>query len=363
MLALAIGEAAVRIYLAFPAPPDSAYIVDPAAGYRLRPEPASGDTAGNEYHVNALGFRDREHPAVKAPGTRRILGIGDSFVFGEVKLRDNFLRVAGRCLDSVAVPHEMILMGLGGYGPEQYVGVLRSAGLSTRPDRILLCFYVGNDVTGLLTRNLVLRGQLYPVSSSNRWMDVLRHSRLFVFVERRLFFRLRAERIRARRENPVAPAAGGAPSSAGISPSYLAVVKNRLPVYLRRPSPADERLWSEAERRLEEFDRICREQGIPWGLVILPEEIQVDAPLRAELLRRIGRSSASYDFEFPDRRLLTFAERRGVPALDLLPALRAAHRPDSVLYFPNDTHWNERGNRIAGEAVARFLSSWEAPVR
>jgi hypothetical protein len=376
-LGLVVTEVGARAWLEWlPQPKNGTYLRDRSIGYRLRPEPAAGDTVGNPYHVNALGFRDREHAPSKPAGTYRVLGIGDSFVAGEVSLHDNFLRVAERTWNETkaqppAEPNrngmaperptshpdsvEVVLMGLGGYGPEQYLGTLRSVGLATDPDLVLLCFYIGNDVTGIPTRHEVRRGELYSTSSSNRRLDILRRSHLFAWLEKRLYFRLRRDRVRERRatETAGAPAATPAP----LTRLYLEVLRNRIPFYAASHPARIERLWVEAEGYLDAFDRTCRESAVPWALVIIPDEFQVDPAVRDEALRRLGARAEDLDLDAPSRRLVRWASGAHVPVLDLLPLFREEQARLGSLYIPSDTHWNEAGNQLAGEAIARFAES------
>jgi hypothetical protein len=385
---LILAEGAVRLYLdVLPGPRHPVYLPDPEAGYRLNPEAAAGDTAGAVFHVNALGFRDREHPAVKPPGVRRILGIGDSFVLGEVIPEHNFLRRVEDELNHPPLPPglgapaeptrspagrlpalraEMILLGLGGYNPENYVGVLHEIGLPLKPDYAILCFYVGNDVTGLASPERILRGQLYTVGSYNPLINLLRKSRLYVFLERQVLFRLRRARLAHRSEGAAPQTAVPRPGAdstsspggaeAGPSRFYRLVEENRLPIFLHQTPMAIEALWAEAEHCLMEFDADSRAAGVPWGLVVIPDEIQVNTRLRHDVLARLGQDEALYDMNGPQLRLKDLATRRGVPFLDLLPVFIAEDRPDSALYYPNDTHWSGRGNRIAARAVTDFLT-------
>jgi hypothetical protein len=163
LVAAALSEVVFRIYLAVaPAPADSPYIADAHASYRLRPTPVEQIKDPSDT-INSLGFRDREHARSKAPGTARVLGIGDSFVYSQVALRDNFLRIVEARLDSVyrgVTDIDMYLMGIGGYSPENEVGVLRSLGAELDPDLVILNFYVGNDITGIPVRGELLRGRL-----------------------------------------------------------------------------------------------------------------------------------------------------------------------------------------------------------
>jgi len=410
-LGLALAELGARAWLEWlPQPENGTYLRDAKIGYRLRPQPARADTTGNPYYVNALGFRDHDHAISKPVGIRRVLGIGDSFVAGEVRLGDNFLRVAERAWNK-AIPRpaaerngngngngngtasgrltsppdsvEVILMGLGGYGPGQYLGTLRSVGLATDPDLVLLCFYIGNDVTGISTRHEVRRGELYSSSSSNRRLDILRRSHLFAWLEKRLFFRLRRERVRDRRATETADTPPKVPSDlpsdlpanplrdtravrsisgrpnapAPLTLLYLEVLRNRLPFYAVSHPVRIERLWTEAEGYLDAFDRTCRESAVPWALVIIPDEFQVDPAVRDEALRRLGARGDELDLDAPSRRLVRWASDAQVPALDLLPLFREEQARLGPLYIPSDTHWNEEGNLLAGEAIARFADS------
>ncbi len=382
-LGLALAELGARAWLEWlPQPENGTYLRDARIGYRLRPQPARGDTVGNPYYVNALGFRDHDHAISKPVGIRRVLGIGDSFVAGEVRLGDNFLRVAERSWNKASPPPaerngngtasgrltsppdsvEVILMGLGGYGPQQYLGTLRSVGLASDPDLVLLCFYTGNDVTGISTRHEVRRGELYSTSSSSRRLDILRRSHLFAWLEKRLFFRLRRERVRDRRATETAGTPAEMSTEVPTTPApltrlYLEVLRNRLHFYAASPPVPIERLWTEAEGYLDAFNRTCRESAVPWALVIIPDEFQVDPAVREEAIRRLGAREDDLDLDAPSRRLARWASDAQIPILDLLPLFREERARLGPLYIPSDTHWNEAGNHLAGEALARFADS------
>lgn len=375
LIALAVAEGIARVYLALvPGPPDSRYVSHADAGYLLRPSARELDPT---VYVNRLGFRDREHAVPKPAGTYRILGIGDSFVNSRVPLADNFLRVAAEELAPDLVGDglrpDMVLMGLGGYSPVNEVGVLRSEGLALDPDLAVLNLYVGNDVLGIGVRGEVWRGRLFYVGSAYPTLDLLRRSRLFVLGE--FVFRARVlPAIQAWRRSPVRPAAvdaavppaagaeAKAPPAAGrgerpgsIDQAYVHIVRKNLPLYLRTGDPRMLRWWRKLEDCLLEFDQLCRDAGVPWVLNIIPEEIQVDPEVRAQVLADLSLSVSDYDFDAPQRRLRRFAEAHGILALDLLPEMRTRHRPEARLYEPNDTHWNVRGNRFAGQLLAGYL--------
>ena len=350
ILALLVCEGALRIYFALaPDPPHSRYVRDAATGYRLRPGPFWEDDRDPADRINSLGFRDVEHPIPAAEGTTRIVGIGDSFVLGAVPIGQNFLRIAGHELGA-----DVALMGLGGYGPREYLGVLRTAGLAVAPDRVVLCFYVGNDVTGIPMRGEVRGGEVYFTGSANRWTDLLRRSQLFALAERVFVTRIRIANLKRATEAEDGRSDGDAARDAP-STYYRMVEKNRLPVYAREPSARTLELWREAEALLDEFDRTCRASEVPWTLLLLPSELQVDPRVRAGILEGLHLDPAMFDFDAPQRRLTEYARGCGIDLLDLLPTFREAAGRGGRLYIPNDTHWSVEGNRLAGQELAAHI--------
>jgi hypothetical protein len=51
------------------------------------------------------------------------------------------------------------------------------------------------------------------------------------------------------------------------------------------------------------------------------------------------------------------AAEMGIPFFDVTPALQVAAARGELTYYTYDTHWNQRGHDIAGEAIAEFLAT------
>ncbi len=367
---LAAAEGLVRLFhAAVPTPADSPYIPDSNAGFRLRPDLPSASLRHEDERVNNLGFRDREHSIEKPPGTCRILGIGDSFVYGDVRLKDNFLRITeSELADRLAgrwPSVEMVMMGLGGYSPENALGLLRSGALDLSPDLVTLNFFVGNDVTGIPTRGRVYLGRLYYIGSSQPVLNVLRKLRIFQLSEKAI---RELGSIVARRRlggEPEAPAevetanTDEVETAIGSYPweDFVMIQSRRLPVFLEPPHRRTLKLWEEAEGYLLEFDRLCREADVPWILHVIPSEVQVDPETRRLVLEALSLSEEAYDFDAPQRRLHDFANAHGITIVDPLPELRAQHSRNDRLYIPNNTHWGVKGNRLAGEILAAAIEA------
>ncbi len=347
--AFLVGEVAARVILPLlPDPPNTPFIGDDACMYRLRPSEPGEFPGDNDNHINQLGFRDRNHSRTKPEGRYRVLGLGDSFVYGVGPVRDNFLRVAEHRLNSSGIQADILLMGVPGWSTENQLGYLENEGLDLDPDLVMVNFFVGNDVTGIPVRGRVIRGNVYPTTSPLPVRNLLRKSQLFLMFESLV---LRRMMRKVRGDDYLGPASEDAP----VNDMYLKIVDQNLPVYLREPDPDTEALWDEATGYLEAVDAACAAADVSWILVLIPGEIQVDPAVRSQVLARAGLPTDAYDFDGPQHRLVSWGEARHVTVLDLLPVLRHEHESGARLYVPNDTHWNTRGNRAAGLAVYNNL--------
>ena len=374
-----------------PARADTPYVTDADCGYTLRPSAPGEFDPLDDRHVNALGFRDRPRTVAKPDGVRRLVGLGDSFVYGDVPIAHNFLRLLETELRHGAPPPppEVIIAGLPGWDVRNAVGLMRGKGPALAPDLALLCFSVGSDVTGIPIPGAVYQGNLHFVGSQRPLLDLLRRSRLFVLAEQLYLVRvtnaLRRLRAGARfgggardaaaaeesapRTADEPPLPEGAPYFHGMwgerdDPSlrtpcnadYLRRRVNNLRLFRTDPDPEVESWWALAERQLLDFDAACRDAGADWLLLIAPSEIQVDPRTREQVLAHAPLSPDAYDFDAPSRRLAAFAAAHGVAHLDPLDDLRAAQTAGGVrLYIPNNGHWSVPGNELMAHLVAERI--------
>lgn len=129
-LGLSVGLAEVGLRLALN-PSDFLLATlqdDPALGHRIAP-----GTSGHD----ALGYRNAEVPA-----TSRIVAIGDSHTYGVSAPRDGSWpsHLSGLLAEPV------YNMGLGGFGPLQYLHLARTTARDLKPKVIVVAYYFGNDL-------------------------------------------------------------------------------------------------------------------------------------------------------------------------------------------------------------------------
>lgn len=127
-LCVAVMEGALRLALNPSDFMQATLVDDPALGLRIAP-----GTTGHD----ALGFRNAQ-----APERARIVAIGDSHTYGVSAPRDG------------SWPHQLSArlgepvynMGLGGFGPLQYLHLARTTARGLEPKVVVVGLYFGNDI-------------------------------------------------------------------------------------------------------------------------------------------------------------------------------------------------------------------------
>lgn len=102
------------------------------------------------FRINSAGWKDVEHELEKPAGTYRILFVGDSYTYGYSSLEDLYARQVERILRQRGYENvEVLSMGVGSWGTDHALEVLRHEGLDYDPDLVVYQF-CSNDVTDIL---------------------------------------------------------------------------------------------------------------------------------------------------------------------------------------------------------------------
>lgn len=119
-------------------------VSDPDLLYLPRPDFARGAV-----RINSHGFRDREFPVAKPPGTFRIVVLGDSIVWGHrLPLEDTFAKQLEGLLNARPGPgptYEVLNFGVSGYSARQEVGIFRARAAAFQPDLVIVGFCVNDE--------------------------------------------------------------------------------------------------------------------------------------------------------------------------------------------------------------------------
>jgi len=123
--------------------------------------------------------------------------------------------------------------------------------------------------------------------------------------------------------------------------------------------PPRDATWSEAWRVTEGLIRLMRDEveshGAQFWVATLSNSPQVHP--NPEERNKLARALGTQDLFYPDRRIQAFAEGERIPLTPLAFAFgEYATRNKAFLHgFPGRMgtgHWNEQGNRLAGEIIA-----------
>jgi hypothetical protein len=325
MLTFALLEASLRFYHYF----YPVFIFPDNSDNRFRGKPFDSNFG---FSLNSKGFHDTEFRQEKTPGSIRIVGIGDSFVFGAVPYQYNFLTLLEDKINTSGNRRFDILnMGIPSTSPREYFSVLVKEALPLKPDAALIFIFVGNDFIEI-SRKPVLHHS-FVISAARYVFDLLR------YIEPTKAYGVRSQYV------DEAPTFSDA--------YFLEVEAMRTEVYDQSSGMLAERL-PRVMTWIDEIRTVCETNSIQLFIMLIPDELQVDTGLQERVLEQIGADKDKLDFDRPNKRLVEELKARNIRYLDLLEPFRLRAR--SVrLYKPRDTHWNIAGNQLAANLLHNFL--------
>lgn len=315
--------------------------------------------------TNALGFRDRERTIERKSSAWRLVALGDSFTWGAgARYDEAYLTLVERALADERPGAEVINLGIVGYQPEEYYALLKEHGLSYGPDLVLVNFFIGNDFMPAQGAQMVVAGLRHRVHVNGNWFHdhvswdhwYLSHDLAYV----RILAEARLKRMRGGSDlgmfaSDPAPAASDEPQTfPGWSPRYVRMIQGMRDQYLKGDSPVFLQRWAATRAVLEHIDALLRARAVPWVLVLLPAEEQVDPRLQRLYIDMSGGTPDEYEFTKPQRLLSAWAGERGLPVIDLTASF-AGSAETRRLYVDNDIHWNAAGNALAARTVLAGL--------
>jgi len=357
------------------------YITDPYTGFSLRPG-AEGWWRGEGVtyiKINSDGLRDREHSKTKPPNTLRIAVLGDSFTEAfDVEMQEAWWAVMEQRLQGCDALRgkkvEVINFGVAGYSTARELMTLRHRVWQYSPDVVVLNMTLINDIkdnsrvlnqeyatlplpyfiyqrdklvlddSQLVARNksLYFRLQQSFVGDAMNWLRA--HLRLMQLVDKaRDTYQKRKIITQQTNERPNAPReVEGWDSS----------------VFKEPTAPAWTEAWRVTEGMLLLMPDEVQSKGVKFLVVTGSGGIQVypDPEVRQTSMRSLGVTNLFY----PEMRIKTLGEREGFSVLNLAPGMQEyADHNKTILHGQGNItgggHWNQTGNRVAGELVSQKL--------
>ena len=263
------------------------------------------------HRFNSAGWRDTEHPVEKSPRTYRILGLGDSYLYGQgVRFEDICLTRLGKRLQERArgVTIECINTGMSAMNTAEERELLTHRGLRYEPDLVILHF-VPNDVEPDVLRPGPKVEFFVDYVATYQKPDALsKYSHLWSWARQR----------------------------------YLRAVLGRryLEESLRSFEPGSPK-WSECARAIDDIHHALSARGVPLVVVIFPFLVDL---------------SGDYPFQRVHDVVRAHCASQGIPCLDLRGAYRGHEGPELWVH-PSDPHPNEIAHDLAARAMAEYLEA------
>jgi lysophospholipase L1-like esterase len=328
VLALVMVDVLARPLIPLPRK-STLFVRDPELGWRLRPS-ASDSWDGVPVQVNAKGLRGPEVDYARRPGTPRILYLGDSVTigYGLARHADSYPYLTAERLQRMGGrPIETVNGAVNGYATWQELRWLEREGLRYQPDLVVLGFVLNDVAAGLET-------------SAGSRLPSTRHLRLSV--DSRLDWIANHSALTALARRAALAARFGRDVRGGAQRRLLFEVR----MLVEHPDRADvERAWEATLGDVERLAALCRARHLRLCLLVFPYDFQV---------------SAASGADDPQRRLLEAAARLNVPALDLLPVLRARAQADGATaadYFLDQDHPSPLGSLVVADRLAEFIAA------
>jgi lysophospholipase L1-like esterase len=304
--------------------------------------------------VNAHGMRGAEVATEKAPGTYRILMLGDSFTMGKGVEDDETFSVqlqkaindGGRTCGRKI---EVLNGGVDSYAPIlSFIELKELQPLS--PDLVVLNLDVSDLAQETAYRHQALRGPSGEIiavpqhGDSNSLVDKVRN-----WTEKHLFFTrvalFYATRTFSYREITVRDV---------VTRADAAIVAHTLEGDVDRTAE-----WLAVFESIDQMNRFANAHGMAFLLTVYPWPHQVNdrewVPGRFAFMPKDARPSAT-----SNQAIHTLAEAKGIPLLDTTSAFKAYDGP-ARLFFDYDMHWTTTGHRVMARAIEDHLHTGVPP--
>jgi PAS domain S-box-containing protein len=311
-----------------------------------------------EWEMDKHGFRNSV-----SSDSAEIIAVGDSsFEYGD-STADTF---TGR-LEKKLTGLKVINLSKSGYGPHQYLAVLKRFGVTYKPKYALFGFCEGNDITNI--RNY-LRWKSGAMENDESFLRFSQSSFL-----RRYWAAMEMAAVSIRRSSSftiesildkvariggygyeIHPRLARLKLGEGTDERVLFV--DRLEATGSTEKMLRQEEWRELEKILLEIKEFSAQHGIVPILVYIPGATHIYARFSTDtsgqswLSVRDSQIAARENTANAVRRL---AQNLDISLIDLSPPSERAAKEGKLLYERLDSHWNSDGRELAASSVADYL--------
>jgi SGNH hydrolase-like domain, acetyltransferase AlgX len=307
-----------------------------------------------EWSTDEDGFRNSQ-----ATSRADVVVIGDSFVeYGNTEAD-----TVGKKLENLT-GLTVRNLGVSGYGPDQYLEVLKRYAVKLHPKYAFFFFYEGNDIADIREyaawRTRTREDSLYEALAGPFWVRYKAAMRgIFTYVERTIFSAyVLAHRNIFGRDRHIHPDV----AVLNLHGKYFSRVFFGFFPRKRDVTPEEllsSRDWQRLREILTEFKRICTANSISPIIIYVPTDVHIYASYSTQdsgenwLQKREDQIAVK---AYSENAMKKLAQELDFDLISLTPAFESAAEEGRMLYYPLDSHWNPEGIQVAAEFVAQALT-------
>jgi hypothetical protein len=347
-------------------------------GQLSRPPRTDGEAVAVELLTDAAGFCNDG-----VPEKCDIVATGDSFVGQSPVPREDYWSAAA----AKKLGMSFYNLGVGGYGPQQELGVLKRYGLPKNPRFVLWGYFEGNDLRDA--------EEFAAYRASGRTWFEFKSKINFPYT--RPVVRLAVVLVKAL---GLASAPRTAPLPPYPKPYELSIGGAEYPMSfdrwnfrtltMSRDEIKKSAAWKETTDSLIAAKAACGAENAALVVVYLPDKFSVFADevigkfekdkekmfafvkpaLNESVLKKTDGSEITpeefveilqHNHDAQREALKNFCAKEGIIFIDTAPALRASVEAGVWPYYSYDTHLNIAGEKVVADAVAAYLGNSSGP--
>jgi lysophospholipase L1-like esterase len=268
--------------------------------------------------INSHGLRDKEHSWEKPEGSKRLLGIGDSFTFGyRVDLDDTYLKQLEPRLNRYGNKWEVINAGVTGYSMWQYLAYFNHYGYRYEPDLVTIGVYFDDFYGDPLVEKKKSHPRRHHSLKSIRLVNFSRNC--FELLQFRYRYLLGSQWLRS------------------IEDRREYILNNAFHSLLS--GKADPKVYKKFELRLAQFNRTAKQHGARVLVVYIPDIIQLNHP----------------ELQVMNNILKNICLRSNVSYLDMTPQFERFKDINTLYLLPYDAHTSPAGHQIIAAEMEKKI--------
>lgn len=327
---------------------------------------ASYRPQGPVVDLQSFNYNDSRVAKKKPAGEFRILCFGDSFCHAIVKYPFTYHGVAATLLAKAFPDRTFRIVNFGEPSASfyQYLKSMANWTGQIEADAVVVNVFLGNDITDVALGdvpddtaiNRVFGANFVDVQTGRKRLSAVPHKfGLHLFDYAWALYVAWREGYYVLRDIPE-------PYTFALGPLGEADFARTMRREALAAQPDSCRSLAKGWQALADLARgmskLGRERHLRMAIMLSPGEITVDPALWPAIARRFHLDPKDFDAALPDqlaKRIIAQAAP-DLPVLDLPPVFDCAAAGEQD-YYPNETHWNVAGNKLAGQALARFVAA------